>query len=38
MSVEKKISIIKWIEFSITAFGILLKVVKEVVQAIPEKE
>ncbi|UPW40774.1 hypothetical protein [Sigmofec virus UA08Rod_7256] len=37
MSNENKISLIKWIEFGTAVLGIVLKVVKEIVQAIPEK-
>lgn len=37
MSNENKINLIKWIEFGTTVLGIILKVVKEIVQAVPEK-
>lgn len=38
MSNENKISVIRWIEFSLSALGIILKVVKEIVDIIPEKK
>lgn len=38
MANDKKISIIKWIEFSLTCLTIIGKVVKEIIQNLPEKE
>lgn len=37
MSNENKIHFTKWVEFGITCLGIILKVVKEIIQAVPEK-
>ena len=37
MANEQKIKLTKWLEFGITCITILAKVVKEIVQAIPEK-
>lgn len=34
---DKKISIIKWIEFGLTCLTIIGKVVKEIIQNLPDK-
>lgn len=37
MANEQKIKLIKWVEFGIGCITILAKVIKEIVQIIPEK-
>ena len=37
MSKEHKIKITEWISFGISALGIILKVIKEIIEIIPER-
>lgn len=38
MANEKKNKIINWLNFAITTLGIIAKVVREIIEVIPEKE